>query len=733
MTITVQDGDRIIEFPDEETANRYFAQQNQPDQRGQLVGTFAGGEGAIYRRPDGSMQAVSPGVATTDQEVIGRIMDGGSYQEAVQSQADRDRLEGRVLPRVNEFIRGIPFVGSRFDEALGLVDEEGAEEMRRDTAAMQRENPIETGALNFGGGLATAAAAAPSAASSVPQWFSNLPRWQRAIITAFGGGAAGGVEGAIYGSGEGETPEERRRNAEQQGLLGALFGTGVGLAAPVAADLFDTAVKAIKRSDVGQIASRFGLSRSAARVLKQHLDADDLEGARAVLERGGDEAMLGEATRGSRSLLDATAARGGQAENVVRNAIEGRVSGANQQFRQAADDVLGPAPTGLRSATEEISARTAPARSAAYDAAYRTPIDYSGAAGRNIEDVFDRVPNRVLIRAVRRANDRMQMSGNRNMQIMADIADDGSVTFREMPNVQQLDEIKKALNDIARDGTDATTGKMSSEALDASRLASELRDATIEATGGREGTYARAVSIGGDKVAEDQALKMGSDILSNRVTREDVIRQMRGASNDAKNAARIGLRQEIDEIMSRTRAVASDPNVEARQVYDIIKPLSSESARTKIRAILGNDEANRLFREIDRLTSGFELRAAVSENSRTARRASVGRTIDEATARGPISSAAAGEPLEAGRAVVRLLTGETPDALAFRQEGVAEEIARFLTTQRGRSAEAALNYVNKVMDGQRLTDSQAKFVANYLTNAGFLAAVPQASRALQPQ
>src|SRR5690606_3299091 len=111
------------------------------------------------------------------------------------------------------------------------------------------------------------------------------------------------------------------------------------------------------------------------------------------------------------------------------------------------DDALG-APQGLRRTAQGIAKSTAGVRDDAYTAAYSKPINYADTSGQRIEGVLKKVPNSILRRAVDEANDEMVSLGQRNQQIMAQIADDGTVTFREMPNVQQLDEIKKALQRI---------------------------------------------------------------------------------------------------------------------------------------------------------------------------------------------------------------------------------------------------------------------------------------------
>lgn len=687
-------------------------------------------DGKVYRMQDGSLSFKSPGYATNDQDIIKRLMEGESAQAVVQSGFDRQTIgQAPVASRAVKAMEGVPFIGSYLDEAVGAVyGDKATQGVRAVSGAMERERPGQSTALQIGGGVAgsipMAVAAVPGLAAIAPA--SRIGRTAYGLLAGIGAGA---TEGSIYGAGEGETIDERASNAERQAKTGAVIGGILGGLGPSFADLTDAAVKALKKSDVSQIAKRFGLSKPAAKVVKQHVDSGDIASARQAIQRAGDDAMLGEATQGARSLLDATAAMGGRAGEIVNDAVESRVARGNTAFRAASDEAMGKPPQGLMSAADEIAERTRPVRNAAYERAFNTPINYASQSGRRVEEVLGLVPPKVLRDAIADANeDMLAREAPRSAQILADIADDGTVRFRQLPNVKQLDELKKALQRIAYKNTD-DFGRLDGTGQRYNELAGKLRDAVSEAT---DGTYGQAVAIGGDKIAEDTALKLGTNLMRDNVTRDEVIRTMAGASADQRNAARVGFRNAINEMMDNVRTVASDRNVEAREVKRLVDRLSSKAMRDKARIVLGPTEADKFFKEVDRITSGLNLRAAVSENSRTARRQAIQGTIDEASAPNVLQSAAAGEPIDSAKRVVQLLTGETPASRAFRREGVAEEVASFLTTQKGKSAEAALNYINRAMDGQRLTDAQAKFVANVLATTGFLAGGREGQRYLAP-
>jgi len=113
--------------------------------------------GRVVKMQDGSLSFTSPGYATNDQDAIARIMEGDSVKRVVQATTDQMTIgQNPIAARVNEFNRGVPFIGSWLDEAVGSVSPESGEAMRQTSEAMQRERPAETAALNIGGAVAGA-------------------------------------------------------------------------------------------------------------------------------------------------------------------------------------------------------------------------------------------------------------------------------------------------------------------------------------------------------------------------------------------------------------------------------------------------------------------------------------------------------------------------------------------------------------------------------------------------
>jgi hypothetical protein len=216
--------------------------------------------------------------------------------------------------------------------------------------------------------------------------------------------------------------------------------------------------------------------------------------------------------------------------------------------------------------------------------------------------------------AIEEANAEMRDLGLRNQQIMAQIAPDGSVTFVEMPNVRQLDEIKKALRALSRKAKN-TEGMVSIDTPESRRLARQARDlgqaienATIDPSTGVS-LYGRATGLGGDTIQEREAYELGEQLLSPNTRVEDVRLELGQTPSSAQvEAAKRGLRTRIDQVVGDVRRIPSDPNIDALQALATLREMGSDNARKKIRALMGAD-ADSVLRILDEAMVAAETRA----------------------------------------------------------------------------------------------------------------------------
>jgi hypothetical protein len=701
------------------------AWENAPVKEDIVMTTPDGGR--VVRSQTGELSFVSPAYSTSDPATIQKIMEGAKaagvsragFQEEIVQQAP-------VAARLTKLVEGTPFIGSYLDEIIGaFAGPEATSGVRALSSAMQETRPGQSLGLNLGGaalGTAATLAATPArvTAALLP---STGTRTIPAMLQGAGlGGLLGSIEGGIYGAGIGDEGT-RAQEATSGAAMGGLLGGALGMAGPLISKGAENVIGRFRRSDVAKIAKDLNISKEAATVVKNTFDqGGDIAAARAAVIRAGDEGMLADAGYAAQALLDASAASGGRAGQIARTAVEDRMTRTGSALDATLDATLGPAPLGPKSAVAEIAEKSKDARGAAYGAAYGTPINYASPQGMKIEEVLGRVSPDDLIAGITEANKEMRSRGQINQQIMAVLGADGNVEFlREMPNVQQLDEVKKALQKLAYDNTD-DFGRLTNTGQRYARLSGELRDAVSDAVP----DYGTAVALGGDKLAEERAFTLGRDLLSAKTEIEDVMLELGKKPSEAQiEAAKSGLRSHIAKTLGDVRMVPSDPNIDARQVIKAVTDMSSENARTKIKTLMGA-EADALLRQIDAAAQSSIVRTALSTNSKTAIRGSIKETVSELTTPGVLGQAMAGEPVNTSKALIQAVTGQTAEYTAKQRQRIFEDIARALTEKRGKTALAALDYLEQAMQGQPLTAAQNEFLARQIAATGMITGIPAA-------
>lgn len=683
-------------------------------------------DGQILQNPQtGAMAFVSPGFVTEDRAVIDNMLKNVSPAETAQTEIDNQAIaQHPIAARGSKFIQGVPFVGQYADEAIGSVFGDKAKQgVRAAQGAMDRQHPVQSTALEVGGGIA---GAIPMAMAAAPAVIAAAPATATGQVLA-GAGAAmttGAAEGTISGIGAGNDGN-RVQTGLKHGAFGAVAGVVAGVLGPIAARAGKSAVEYLKTTDVAGIAKALGVSKKAALVLKSGLSSMDPVAAEKSLAAAGADSMLADAGLGTRQALDSAITESPKAAQIGVAAVSQRAAAAGKRLDGVMDMTLGK-PQGIKSAARSISQRTAAVRSRAYGDAYASAIDYASPTGRKIEEVLGRIPNGILASAISEANDAMQAKGIKNLQIMAEIAKDGAVTFREMPNVQQLDEIKKALGYVAEAAVDQF-GRPTASGLRATALAKGLRSAIGDAVP----AYGRAVKLGGDKIAEDRALDIGRKLFSPATSRETVRSAMDGASIEARDAARQGIREYIDDTLARVRRYIDDPSIDTKETRKLLNDLSSRDAREKLTVVLGKPKADRLFKEIDAAGKHLGTQDAIAKGSDTARRAAQARATDAALAPGIIGSAARGDMVLSGKSVVQALTRETDNAIQGRRQEVLAEVARALTSIRGPAAQKALRDVQRAMEGQLLKSTEAAQIGRILGTSGALVGYQSGKQSLE--
>tara|TARA_R110000851_G_scaffold13208_2_gene45304 strand:+ start:2369 stop:4633 length:2265 start_codon:yes stop_codon:yes gene_type:complete len=739
---------KILRFPDgtpddvlDKAAQEYISGNRTAQSGTRIIAELPQG-GKVFEDASGKRSFSDGAYVTSDPATIAKIMEGSTAGGMSTEGFDKQTLEQVGMPAAvaTQFIRG-GGLGSFADEALGAVMGDDAQQAMRATAgAMERQYPKTSLGANIAGGVTSAAgtlAAAPAAVTAAigksvaPTGGRLLPMAAR----SFGVGAVGGgVGGTLYGYGEGTDPESRMREAQSGAMFGAGTGGTLGIVAPLAARGAKNVMDYAKGTDVSKIAQYLGISRNAANVIKSTFErGGGIEDAVGNIQRAGEQGMLADAGQSAQALLDASASSGGTASQTVGTEISKRAAGSLQQLEGGLNEVLGDAPIGPRNAVAKIAEQTKEARSTAYGAAYGAPINYASPEGAAIEGVVSRIPSRILNEAISEANEDMVAKGLKNQQIMASVDDAGNVSFSNPMNVQQLDYLKRALNTLS-EANRGEFNKQTAASLRYAGLAKDLRaavgDAVVDPTTGAR-LYDDAVKLGGETIREQNAFALGRDALKPKTEIEDVIEELGIDPSDAQiEAAKLGMRSALRTALDNVKSVPSDPDLAARQINEFVKLVSSENSRKKIREVLG-DDAPAMLKQLDEASQTALVRSAVSVNSKTAVRGAIKGDIDDLTAKGVVRSAMSGEPLNTSKELIQAVTGETRKFDADQKQQIYNDIARALTEKRGKSAEAALRYIQGAMEGRVLTEPQRDFAAQQLATALFAGTSGQLGRSLQ--
>lgn len=728
----------VLEFPEgtpQEVIDRVAREETASRQQGgqapgvePVVTHETADGGRILRMPDGSRAFTSAGYSTTDPAQIDRLMEGATPAELVRTSRSEQFLEeSPVASRVATALQGVPFVGSFTDEAIGMVSPEAGANARRVVEAVREERPGQAMALEVGGAVASLPALAASAPAAAAQFIGRAGSLGGQVARTGAVGALGGaLEGLISGFGRGEDTEGRMRGAGEGAAIGGLAGGVVGAALPAASAGIRAAFENIKGRSVGEISRSLGISVDAAKVVRTALENDDLNAAQQALQRAGSTSMLADAGPATQQLLDVSITAGGAAPRIGREAIEARAQDAGARMTTVLDDVLG-APEGTGTLQRGIRQGTEQARNTTYRAAYAQPIDYSKGRGRFLENLMRRVPQS----AVNRANELMRIEGVQSPQIMAQIAEDGSVTFTRMPDVRQIDYMTRALGDVAEEqnALGGALGGTTQLGRATQGLQRQIRDVLRREVP----EYGQALDTAADAISRVRSVDLGASILSPSTTREMVREGLKGASRAERDAAKSGFRSALDERLARVNAVASDPNIEIREFQKLANNLRSRAMRDNMEALLGPRDAARLYDELDQNVVSLELRAAVARNSATARRQAIQGQVEAITDPGTLGVLLSGEPVNAVKRIVQAVTGAGPEARAVRQMGIYDEIATALTSLRGPQAEQALRLTERAMAGDALTQNQARVLARALTTPAALAAYAATTSELEPE
>ena len=700
---------------------------------------------------DGKKYFVSDGFSSSEPEDIKKIQNGAepadisrsSFNQGILDEAEKQSPLGRAtgpLVAVGQAMglgaggfldEGVDYIANtRLGQALGFTDKSG-DAIRSIYDAQSQERPGETMLLQGATGLAEGY----GVARKIPQLADALTGSRRrgllqSMLTGgVSGAAAGAASGALQGAAQTNPGDSRIAGAKEGAKIGGGIGAGFGVAAPPLAAGGRNIAEIIRRSDVPLIAAALRISNEAAMVIKDAFQrGGDIDSAVAGIQRAGEQGTLADAGYAAQALLDATAASSEQAGQQIRDSLETRAKAVSSDLNETLNKTLGNQELTPSNAYQMIADTTRDQRQKAYDLAYKTQIDYASPQGIEIENILSRIDQDILDPAIKRANSRMKFEQKDKVQdgyraIKATFDDDGNVTFSDLPNMMQLDYIKKALGELAENAR-GEFGKRTPDSDMFGNMAFQLRNAINRANP----SYGKAVKLGGEKIQDENAFTIGRNLLKPNVELGDVLDELGPEPTDSQiELAKLGMRNYIRTVLDNVRKVPSDMNREARELDQFLRLTTSENARRKISALMG-DEADELFRQIEEVGQTALVRTATNVNSKTQQRKAIADRIDNLTEYGIVGQLLRGEPINSSKQIVQSITGMTNEFNEQRKRAIYDDIAFALTKTHGKRANQVLETVRAALDGRIITQEQNDALVRSLAAAITIAGRDEATR-----
>jgi len=692
--------------------------------------------GRILRGTDGKLYYTDKYYSTADQDEIKNIIDSITTGDDIDpsgqavSRINRDILSTEdELPLIaQQYKRGMMGGGSWADEMYtnDPVEKFKYEKMRK---AYETEYPEKAYPAQLAG-LATSAYALsklPGGAQAIPKygkniktgfnaiknWYGRLPPVGQTTAKVAGTTAAAGVEGLLFGAGDGDTSDDRTVNALETSGMNMAVTAPLTVAFPIIGN-FISRFKPVKQQ-IQHIATEFGISIEAARFIKEAFESGaSMKDMLSQAERVGDSKMLADANEAFVSLVDASKASSPSVGNVIDQRVTGRVEKKSNELQQDIDTTLGVKPEGTQTIIEKVSKDTAGARGDAYNKAYNHVVDYKSTVGKKIKTVLNRVDPKDMEEAITEANKMLRDKGMTQFQVMARFDNLGNLSLEKDLNFVQLDYIKRGLDTLG--GKIDNIGQPTPSAIMSQGQSRDLRNALVQSNP----AYGDALAIGQGKIKTQQAIVLGSKLLNTRTTLDEVKRMVKSASKEELSGARQGIREQIENIMSNAKTASGQKTAsEVKEAMKLVTEMSSRANKDKLKLILGENTANAMFKRLDEVRKTLEVQTGVRLGSPTAPRGEIIKQADEMVAGGAWKSIGSGNPKRAIKKMTEFLTGTGEEYTAQESGRIFKELADVLTLPNinGKNVEQALKYLNDVATGKTLSKPQASFLARTIKDA----------------
>lgn len=530
------------------------------------------------------------------------------------------------------------------------------------------EHPYADTGLQVAGGMAAMAPAIAAAPAMFGAGEGGV--FANSLVSAGTGALTGGADAGV------------RSDFDPSAMLeGVKWGGGLGLAGPSVGQAIGKGVSALT--------NRIGGPSQAQRLLAEAADADGIQDLHGKLSQMGPDAMPMDLGPNLQAQAEVLAGTPGKAQETVRSAITDRQAGAGQRITSALNDTLGES-VDTSALAEDIIARRSAAAKPLYDAAYAKPVPFT----KELEGLL----SRPMVRsALKKAQGLAADEGIPSHQWFANIADDGKMTIKNVPDVRQLDLTKRALDDII-------SSSISSGKNNEARIYMQQRDLLTGMVDKAVPEYAQARKAYSGPSAVLNALEDGRSIFKNQMTPNEIRTNLMKMGDAEREAYIQGGRAAVSDTMGTARNDA----LAARQLFD------RGYNREKLGMLVGDDKSQGLISALEAEKAFTQSRDYVTGNSRTFARAQAAKAIEG----GGGDNSVIHELLNRhyGSAASKLAGKVTSNIRDTAQQGVNQELAGYLTVKPGDN-DALKGMIDGVRAAQRRGEINGRQALQIVINA----------------
>jgi len=621
-----------------------------------LVEQYDDGSYVVSSEADGGLVFVDQkgGYSTTNLTEISEIMKSG---EGAKRAGDISRGEiaqeiaGELPTRATSAFEYFPFLREYVKRGgalarsynTGIPYETTLDTMQTAIDRRTQEAPIASRLSRLGFALGGGAAFAPPLTST-----SLLGQIGQGATY---GGILGGAESAVSG-----LPNLVNTGDFSDYTTGVKVGTGTGAlfgggGVPVSKGVGYLYGKYLQQP-ISDIIEKIGFKKDAGKVVEDFLAMDAADAVESAQTSGpyGSISTLGPNTS---ALLDVVVNSPSSGARIAKENITDTSVVAANDLDDVLTQLLGPISRGIKTQKAEIMSDTAKARRQLYGDAYDFSINNADEGGQAVIDLLGRV-------------DPTDLTGAKTL-----LREAGETIDFENPSVATIDYVTRQLYSkgeaLRRAGEDAA----SQSKFNLARL---LRNSLDEINP----SYKAARAAGKDAIDQKLAAQLGNDILSPRITREDVTIALETVDEIGLKQLRQALRNRIDEIAANARVNPRGDN-EAIVIENlaILKSLNTRAVKEKMAMVLGDRAMETLSGQINNTSSALMQAAMVNANSKTAIRGLVMERMKQIV--GQNLSETVGQQGVTSTAASSLLDSVSGPNQATRIQEVSSEIAPILT------------------------------------------------------